>query len=127
MNLQKKDISQKRKKYNDYLNTVKQTDDALRSFFREASKQDWYKNTIFIITSDNGIFLSENKTNEMKWEYFFKAWHLIPFLIYSPSKRANLKSRMIHLPSASHIDITPTILDILGISITNPFVGESLI
>ena len=116
----------KQKKYNKYLNTVKQTDDALRSFFREASKQAWYKDTIFIITSDNGVLLSEKSIKEINWEYFFKMWHLVPFLIHSPSQQFNLKPRLIHLKAASHIDVTPTILDMLGITLTNPFAGESL-
>ena len=33
---------------------------------------------------------------------------------------------MLTLKAASHIDIPPTILDIIGIDIPNPFVGESI-
>ena len=122
----KKKTFSKKKRYNDYLNTVKQTDDALRKFFEAAEKQDWYNNTIFIITSDNGILLANEDIKEMRWEYFFKMWHQVPFLIHSPSQRFGLKPRLVHLRSASHVDVTPTILDILGMKLTNPFAGESL-
>jgi len=113
-------------KYHDYLNTVHFTDTALKTFFERAKKTKWFKNTIFFITSDNGIILYPDRINPISWSSLFKMWHMVPMLIYSENKHYNFKGKVLDLPSASHIDIPPTILDILGISIENPFAGESL-
>lgn len=32
---------------------VKYTDNALRKFFEKAEKEDWYNNTLFVITTDH--------------------------------------------------------------------------
>ena len=111
--------------YGQYLNTVYQTDLAIKHFFDSIKDKPWYKNTIFIITSDNGVVIHPDK-QQIEWHEEFKMWHMVPFLIFSPDKGFNFAGRVLDLPAASHIDVTPTILDLLGIKITNPFVGESL-
>ena len=111
--------------YNAYLNTVRQTDDSIRLFIEKASKKDWYENTIFVITSDNGTALSKDDLKETGWRSF-KMLHLVPFLVYNPKQKFGLKPKALTLKAASHIDIPPTILDIIGMDIPNPFTGESL-
>ena len=113
-------------KYNAYLNTMRQTDEALKLLMDKASEKDWYEDTIFVITSDNGVTISGEDLKKMSWENFFKMWHLVPFLIYNPKQKFGLKPVVLNLKAASHIDIPPTILDIIGINISNPFAGESI-
>ena len=113
-------------KYNAYLNTMKQTDEALKLLMDKASEKDWYEDTIFFITSDNGVTISGEDSKKIRWENFFKMWHLVPFLIYNPKQKFGLKPVALTLKAASHIDIPPTILDIIGINISNPFAGESI-
>ena len=58
--------------------TIAYTDDALRDFFKTASKQDWYANTTFIITADHSAE-NENayyQTPQGKFE--------IPLIMYRP-------------------------------------------
>ncbi len=112
--------------FNNYLNAIYQTDEALRIFFKKASAKKWFGNTIFLITSDNGALRSDMVFSSLKLHTYFKMLHLIPFLLYSPGKKFGLHPRVLDLSAASQIDITPTILDILNIEIANPFAGESL-
>lgn len=80
-------------------------DEALRLFFEDASKTDWYQNTLFVITADH-TSLSEHP------QYQTKLGSLrIPIILYAPSDSA-LTGR---LPQViQQIDIMPTVLDLLG-------------
>ena len=113
--------------YNNYLNTVNQTDTAIKIFFEHASKEAWYNNTIFIITSDNGSIQSNTNQKNQNTIKNFKMLHTVPFIIYSPQHKFGIKPSVLDIAGASHIDITPTILDILNLNIKNHFAGESLL
>ena len=110
--------------YEKYLNTVHYTDYALKQFFEYASKQDWYNNTIFIITSDNGSSLIYEKVSPIEK---MMMGHRIPFMIFSPNEVVSKKLQQIDTTTiASHIDIAPTIAHLVGIDSDQPFIGESL-
>ncbi len=81
------------------------TDYALKKFFQEAAKEDWFENTLFIITGDH--------CNQVYEPEYFKAITrtAVPILFYMPGNH-DLKG--IDSDWAQHIDIYPTILDILG-------------
>ena len=85
---------------------VRYTDHALRRFFETASRQPWYKNTIFVLTADHAsgrVTHDEYKT--------MVGLYRVPLLIFDPSGE---------MPSgcqdgiAQHIDIMPTLLGYLG-------------
>lgn len=85
--------------------TVAYTDYALKRFFDEASKCEWYKNTLFVITSDHSG-LTESK--EFKTQLgLFK----IPMIIYHP----NIKPQLLIDKSMQQIDVYPTVIDLLNI------------
>ena len=84
---------------------IRYTDDALRHFFQTASKQPWFENTIFVLTSDH--------TNMSDFDQYRTAIGVFsaPILIYDPS--GELPRGM--MPGvAQQIDIMPTLLSILG-------------
>lgn len=80
------------------------TDYAMRQFFARAKEQDWYKNTIFVITGDH--------TNQSKYpEYHAIAkQHAVPIIIFDPSN--DMKDRRESV--AGQIDIFPTVLSYLN-------------
>lgn len=41
---------------------VKYTDYALKQFFKQAAKQPWFKNTVFVIVADHCASSAENRT-----------------------------------------------------------------
>lgn len=80
-------------------------DEALRQFFAEASKKDWYDSTLFVITADH-TSLSEHP------QFQTKVGSLrVPIILYHPND-TNLIGRLPQI--VQQTDIQPTILDLLG-------------
>lgn len=80
-------------------------DEALRQFFENASKTDWYQNTLFVITADH-TSLSEHPQFQTKLGSL-----RIPIILYAPSD-STLKGRFDQV--VQQADIMPTVLDLLG-------------
>lgn len=82
------------------------SDYALRRFFETASQQDWYNNTLFVITADHAVdgYLPQYKTAEGAFT--------IPILFYAPG------SDLVGLNDSTVVqqtDIMPTVLSMLGV------------
>jgi phosphoglycerol transferase MdoB-like AlkP superfamily enzyme len=84
---------------------IRYTDYAIRRFFEKAKTQPWFKNTIFVITSDH-TNLSDHAQYQTDLGGFCS-----PVIIYDGS--GELKPGM-RDEVAQQIDIMPTVLGILG-------------
>ncbi len=84
---------------------IRYTDHSLRRFFETASRQAWYDNTIFVMTSDH---TSMGDHEEYKTDL---GLYGSPILIFDPSGEIAAGRR--HC-IAQQIDIMPTILNYLG-------------
>ena len=84
---------------------IRYTDYSLKKFFKEASKEKWFSNTLFVFTGDH--------SNQIYYDEYFKTLNktAIPIMFYMPG---NSKFKGENKDWAQHIDIYPTILDILG-------------
>ena len=82
------------------------TDYAFKKFFEAAQKEPWFSNTIFIITADhcNQVNYFENFYDDIMNRL------AIPILIYKPNSNIVGESNEI----AQHIDIFPTLMDMIG-------------
>lgn len=80
------------------------SDYALGEFFRNAKKQDWYKNTLFIITADHTS--PERKEKKFKNKV---GRYSIPILYFMGDSSLNGSMNKV----TQQIDILPTTLDIL--------------
>lgn len=110
----RKMLFDKFKNENDYEKAIRYSDFALSKFFDYAKKQSWYNNTIFIITADHTLYTARND--------IFSSFH-VPFLIFIPDeKHNNLIAKV-----GSHVDILPTILDLLSINTIHSSMGTSLL
>jgi phosphoglycerol transferase MdoB-like AlkP superfamily enzyme len=84
---------------------VQYTDYTLKQFFAQASKQDWYNNTIFVITADHtssNIQFDEHRT---AWGFYS-----VPVIFFTPD--GSLRGRRPEI--AQQIDIMPTVLGYLN-------------
>ena len=85
---------------------VRYTDLALRRFFERASREPWYKNTIFVLVADH--------TNQSTHDVYKTDLGLysIPIIFYTPDGTLT----PLHEAStiAQQTDITPTLLHLLG-------------
>ncbi len=84
------------------------TDRSLRRFFESASKQDWYKNTIFIITGDHG---NRDLKAESHYAQYYIRFHL-PLIIFAPD--GSIEPRRITGRTATQFDLAPTIMNLLN-------------
>ena len=93
------------------------TDYALKNFFDEAKKESWFDNTIFIFTADHG--------NQTYYSYYEKIINRFanPLMIYWP--KGNLNG--VSLKLGQHMDIFPTIVDLIGYDKPFRSWGKSLI
>lgn len=94
---------------------VKYTDYSLKMFFEMAKKQDWYKNTVFVIIADH-CASSAGKTELPMDKY------RIPAFIFSegyiqPQKFDQLMSQ---------IDVMPTLLGMLNFNYQSKFLGQDV-
>ena len=80
-------------------------DMSLRKFFDAAKEQPWYKNTIFVICADHAPSAYAKKYSTRIGMY------QIPILIFDPTQKIEPKQNDAIF---SHIDIMPTILDLVG-------------
>jgi len=80
-------------------------DEALRQFFKSASKTDWYQNTLFVITADH-TSLSEHAQFQTKLGSL-----RIPIILFAPSD-STISGRFSQV--IQQADIMPTVLDLLG-------------
>ena len=86
--------------------SVGYADFALRNFFETAKKESWFKNTIFIITSDHTSKLESKKFQNMVGHY------RVPLMIYSPGTPLKFNTERV----TQHSDIPKTILNLVGIA-----------
>ena len=95
--------------------TIAYTDFALKEFFEKAQNSTWFKNTIFVFTADH--------SSEAKQPFYSTiiGKNAIPIFIYDPA--SNLEG--IYSNYFQHTDITPTLLDLLGINTSVVSFGNS--
>jgi phosphoglycerol transferase MdoB-like AlkP superfamily enzyme len=85
--------------------TISYTDFALKQFFATAKKSPWFKNTLFVFTADH----SSETINPIYSTVIGR--NAIPTFIYDPS--GEIKGQNANY--FQHIDITPSLLSLLGI------------
>ncbi|MEK9603956.1 MAG: sulfatase-like hydrolase/transferase [Flavobacteriaceae bacterium] len=79
------------------------TDNALRKFFEESKSAPWFEDTIFIFTADH--------SNQVHYPFYLKTVNRFanPIMIFKPN--SDLKGMDLSL--ASHMDIFPTVADLI--------------
>jgi phosphoglycerol transferase MdoB-like AlkP superfamily enzyme len=110
----RKNLFAKFKGETDFQIAMRYSDFSLSKFFEYAEKQKWYSNTIFIITADHTIYTARNDV--------FSSFH-IPLLIFDP---ADQKSEIV-AKVGTHVDILPTIIDLLHVPTIHASMGKSLL
>lgn len=85
------------------IESIGYADYALKHFFAEAKKQNWFNNTLFVITADH--------TAESKDPFYSNliGQYMVPIIFYYPGTPPQLKTKPVQ-----QIDIMPAILDFLN-------------
>ena len=98
-----------------FMNTLFYTDWAIGQFMEDARKQPWFENTVFFFTADHTVGAHHNGTTLDRFH--------IPLVMYSPKYIKPGVNNTI----SSHLDIMPTIIDLLKLPDTFSAVGQSLL
>lgn len=85
--------------------SLQYADDALRGFFATASQQPWFDRTLFVITADHTADIDRNGQH-----YSEATDYYVPLLYYMPSAIRGEEIERV----TQHIDIMPTVLDLIG-------------
>ncbi len=95
---------------------VKYADYALGYFLREAAKQPWFDDTVFVVVADHGARVY-GKDDIPLHSYE------IPLMIYSPR---HVRPRRVDT-LMTQIDVAPTVLGLLGLPYEAPFFGQDVL
>lgn len=100
------------------LECIGYTDNALRKFFAEASKKQWFNNTLFVISADHAT-VNYHKEYQNLWGDI-----AIPILLYAPGDNT---LRGVDSGYIQQIDVMPTVLGYLNYN--KPFLayGENVL
>lgn len=91
-----------------YRNTVRYTDSCVSAYIRQAERQSWYANTLFIVTSDHAHFYPVNRSKSEPER------HHIPLLLLGGALQDSLRGQVIPQVT-SQVDISALLLNQLGI------------
>jgi len=91
---------------------VRYADYAIGYFLREAAKQPWFDDTIFVVVADHGARVYGKAAIPLET-------YEIPLMIYAPK---HLAPRQVDT-LMTQIDIAPTVLGLLGLPYQAPFFG----
>lgn len=85
------------------IESIGYADYSLKQFFKEAQKQTWFNNTLFVITADH--------TAESKDAFYSNliGQYTVPMVFYYNGMTPKVKTKTVQ-----QIDIMPTILDLIG-------------
>jgi len=103
------------KKKNTVNNAMKYADFSIGKFFEMAKKEDYFKNTIFIVIADH------NTRTYGKHLVPIKKFR-IPALIIGPNVQKGAKFDKL----SSQIDIPPTLLGMIGMDVETPMAGRNI-
>lgn len=91
-----------------YVNSAHYTDYCLGEYFNKVKKEDWYKNTLFILVADH----SHASYNE--WNYYDAGYQHIPMLWLGGAIKEEWRGKQIDR-YCSYIDLPGTLLKQLGV------------
>ena len=108
-----------------FINSIHLTDLSLEYFFSELKKRHYLKNSVIVITGDHGYPLGNHGISTTESGVFDESFR-VPLLILWPDvlppKRISAEDGVY-----SHIDIAPTLIDLLKIPVkSHHFIGQSV-
>lgn len=104
-----------------YDSEVWHTDFWVHKLLEWARQQAWWENTVLIVSADHGEAFGEHNM----YKHAFELWEVltrVPLIVHGPGITARKVEQR-----RSHIDIAPTILELMGLDIPEDFQGRSLV
>jgi len=104
-------------------NTSHYTDDVVREFVDSIRDEPWFGRTLILVIGDHGFNAGEHGLSPGRQDLYRESvW--VPLIIAGAHPRLPVGR---HDGPASLLDIAPTLADLLGLRIANPWQGHSLL
>ena len=105
-------------------NTMHYNDDVVKEFISSIQNEPWYENTIILITGDHGMDLGD-RGDTPDYDNLRSESIQVPLILYNAKhpRMPHGKQNII----GSHLDLGPTILDLVHLCDDNSFMGHSLL
>jgi len=98
-----------------YQGLITQLDDHLGRLFDYMQQAGLMDNTLIVFTADHGDFLGDHWLGEK--ELFYDTVQRVPFIVVDPSTAADATRGSVESRMVESVDVLPTILDWLGLSL----------
>jgi phosphoglycerol transferase MdoB-like AlkP superfamily enzyme len=108
---------------NEEMNAFRYTDFGYRTFIEAASREKYFKNTIFLFVGDHGIPGDAGALFPRAWTDDRLTAEHVPLLIYAPGMTVTERENIV----CSQIDILPTLAGLCRITYTNTTLGRDLL
>ena len=108
---------------NEEMNAFRYTDFGYRTFIEAASREKYFKNTIFLFVGDHGIPGDAGALFPRAWTDDRLTAEHVPLLIYAPGMTVTERENIV----CSQIDILPTLAGLCRIPYTNTTLGRDLL
>lgn len=107
---------------NDYLNTLAYMDRFVRKLHEGMKKAGLLEDTIFVVTGDHGEAFAEHGRYQHDSTAYDEMMR-VPLVIEAPT----IEPGTVFEGTRQHIDIVPTLVELLGFAPSRPFLGKSLL
>lgn len=105
----------------DYYGSIEKIDESVGTVLRTLEEQGQLDNTIFLFTSDHGCHF-KTRNSEYKRSPHDSSIR-VPFLLQGPGLDRSMQLQ----ETVGNIDLTPTLLDVAGVSVPSSMKGKSLV
>ena len=105
-----------------YANSIYLSDRYLREFFKQLQSRSYLSNSIVIITGDNSYPVGEHGYISNEASYYNEFFKTPLLIVYTEDKESHRIEK-----AFSHVDIAPTLLEILDIETKHHFIGSSVL
>jgi len=106
-----------------YDGEIRFLDDALGVLLQKIQELGLFDNTLLIFTADHGEGMGEHNYYFDHPEFLYNGLIQVPLILWVPGFAGGKEVRV----PVAHVDVVPTILDIVGIKVSQPFRGQSLL
>jgi Sulfatase len=108
---------------NEEMNAFRYTDFGYRTFIEAASREKYFKNTIFLFVGDHGIPGDAGALFPRAWTDDRLTAEHVPLLIYAPAMTVAERENIV----CSQVDVLPTLAGLCRIPYTNTTLGRDLL
>ena len=108
---------------NEEMNAFRYTDFGYRTFIEAASREKYFKNTIFLFVGDHGIPGDAGALFPRAWTDDRLTAEHVPLLIYAPGRTVTVREDIV----CSQVDVLPTLAGLCRIPYTNTTLGRDLL